>query len=299
MKQKLAFVLSGGGARGALQVGALRALLEAGYKPDILTGTSIGSVNTAFLAIHGINLESIDALTDAWHDAAVADLLPSNYLWLTVRTFFQRPVTHSVHRMESFFRSQGITPELKYGDIQGVTLLSIAADLTSGKPFVYGLDPNQSVLEGVLASTALPPWIEPIERDGAQLIDGGAVSPLPVEPALNVGATRIVALGLSDPRDEAAATHNFGLFLNRLLYTNEHRHMEMEMALAEAKGVPVHYIDLKGDEQVPLWDFSHTDALIDKGYETTIREIALWQEEKLPGWLGWLPKGWQSRLRKS
>jgi NTE family protein len=299
MKQKLAFALSGGGARGALQVGALRALLEAGYQPDILTGTSIGSVNTAFLAIHGINLKGVDTLTDAWHEAAVADLLPSNYLWLTVRSLFQRPVTHSIHRMESFFLSHGITPELKYGDIQGVTLLSIAADLNSGKAFVYGMDPAQLVLEGVLASTALPPWIEPIERNGTQLIDGGAVSPLPIEPALNVGATRIVALGLSDPRDETAVAHNFGLFLNKLLYTNEHRHMEMELALAEARRVPVNYIDLKGDEPVPLWDFSHTDKLIDKGYETTVREIANWRAEELPGWLSWIPKGWQSRLRKN
>jgi NTE family protein len=298
MKQKLAFALSGGGARGALQVGALRALLEAGYQPDILTGTSIGSVNTAFLAIHGVNLDSVDALTEAWHDASVADLLPSNYLWLTVRTLFQRPVTHSIHRMESFFRSHGVTPDLKYGDIQGVTLLSIAADLNSGKAFVYGLDPAQSVLEGVLASTALPPWIEPIERDGAQLIDGGAVSPLPIEPALNVGATRIIALGLSDPRDESASVHNFGIFLNKLLFTNEHRLMEMELALAEARGVPVHYIDLKGDDQVPLWDFSHTDALIDKGYEITVREVAKWQAEEHPGWLAWLSQGWRSRLRK-
>jgi NTE family protein len=299
MKQKLAFALSGGGARGALQVGALRALLEAGYQPDILTGTSIGSVNSAFLAIHGINLASVDTLVDAWHDAAKADLLPANYLWLTVRSLFQRPVTHSIHRMDSFFRSHGVTPDLKYGDIKDVTLLSIAADLNSGKAIVYGLDLTQSVLEGVLASTALPPWIEPIERNGAQLIDGGAVSPLPIESALNVGATRIIALGLSDPRDETTAAHNFGLFLNKLLFTNEHRHMEMEMALAEARHVPVHYIDLKGDDQVPLWDFTRTDALIEKGYEITVREIANWRAEELPGWLAWMPEGWRNRLRKN
>src|SRR5262249_26347136 len=45
-----AFVLSGGGARGALQVGALRALLEAGIRPDVIVGTSIGAWNGALLA---------------------------------------------------------------------------------------------------------------------------------------------------------------------------------------------------------------------------------------------------------
>jgi NTE family protein len=299
MKPKLAFALSGGGARGALQVGALRALLEAGYQPDILTGTSIGSVNTVFLAINGINLASIDRLIDSWHDAAKADLLPSNYLWLTVRSLFQRPVTHSIHRMEAFFRDHGITPELKYGDIQGVTLLSIAADLNSGTTFVYGLDPAQSVLEGVLASTALPPWIEPIERDNAWLMDGGVVSPLPIEPALNAGATRIIALGLSDPRAVPSTTHGFGPFFNKLLFTSEKRQLDTELLLAEARRVPVYYIDLLGDDPVPLWDFSQTDALIDKGYEITVREIAHWQVEELPAWLNFLPAGLRHRLRKN
>ena len=53
MEKCLAFVLGGGGARGALQVGAFRALFEAGYQPDLLVGTSIGAVNAAGLAIVG------------------------------------------------------------------------------------------------------------------------------------------------------------------------------------------------------------------------------------------------------
>lgn len=299
MKPKLAFVLSGGGARGALQVGALRAILEAGYQPDILAGTSIGALNTTILAINGINMASIDRLTDSWHDAVKADLLPSNYLWLTVRTLFRRPVTHSIHGMESFFHDHGITPELKYGDIQGVTLLSISADLNSGKVFVYGLDPTQSVLEGVLASTALPPWIEPIERNGALLMDGGVVSPLPIEAALNAGATRIIALGLSDPRIVPSVAHGFGPFFNKLLFTSEKRQLDTELALAEAHRVPVHYIDLIGDEPVPLWDFSQTDALIARGYEMAVREIAHWKSGELPTWLNFLPAGLRDRLRKN
>jgi len=298
MKPKLAFALSGGGSRGALQVGALRALLEAGYQPEILTGTSIGSLNTAFLAIHGINPESIDRLIDAWHDASEADLLPSNYLWLTVRSLFHRPVTQPIHRLETFFQTHGITPELTYGDIQDVTLLSVSADLNSGKTTVYGLDKEQSILEGVLASTALPPWIEPIERAGAWLMDGGAVSPLPIEPALSVGATQIIALGLSDSRDVMGNTHNFGVFVNRLLYTSEKRHLEMELALAEALRIPVFYINLIAEKPAPLWDFTQTDALIERGYEIAVREIANWRAGELPTWLKFLPVGLRDRLQK-
>ncbi|MCA1704290.1 MAG: patatin-like phospholipase family protein, partial [Actinobacteria bacterium] len=48
---RTAFVLSGGGPYGALQVGALKALLEAGVRPDLVVGSSVGSMNGAFLAI--------------------------------------------------------------------------------------------------------------------------------------------------------------------------------------------------------------------------------------------------------
>src|SRR5690349_9082020 len=60
-----AFVLSGGGARGALQVGAVRALLEAGIFPDVLIGTSIGSWNAAVLARYPFD-EALARMTEAW-----------------------------------------------------------------------------------------------------------------------------------------------------------------------------------------------------------------------------------------
>ncbi|NMC14869.1 MAG: hypothetical protein GYA34_18535 [Chloroflexi bacterium] len=252
MKEKLAFALSGGGARGALQVGALKALIEAGYQPAILAGTSIGSVNTAFLAINGVTLASIDSLIEAWRDAEKAELLPSNYLWLTVRTLFQRPLSHSLHRMEAFFVSHGLSPEKKYGDLKDITLLSVAADLNSGKAYIYGLDPQQTILEGVLASTALPPWIEPIEKEGAWLMDGGAVSPLPIEPVINVGATHVIALSLADHRNAATSAHGFGPFFNKLLFTVEKRQIDTEMALANSRRISVHLINLIGEIPVPL-----------------------------------------------
>jgi len=68
-----AFVL-GGGAQGALQVGALRALLEAGLQPDLMVGTSVGAINATYLAVHGATLASLDGLIQAWHDAAAARL---------------------------------------------------------------------------------------------------------------------------------------------------------------------------------------------------------------------------------
>jgi predicted acylesterase/phospholipase RssA len=108
--KKLAFVLSGGGARGALQVGALRALLEAEIHPDLLVGTSVGAVNATYLAVNGVNLASIDGLVSAWESASKADLLPTNYFRLAIRSFTHLTRDEVYTSMRDFFISQGLGP---------------------------------------------------------------------------------------------------------------------------------------------------------------------------------------------
>jgi len=288
----LAFVLSGGGARGALQVGALHALLEADIHPDLLVGTSIGAVNAAFLAIHGLTRQSLTELEAAWHDAAEADLLPANYLWLTVRILFNRINARPDHRLRDFFVAHGVSPDLRFGQIEGLRLILVATDLNAGCVVLYGTDPNQLVLEGVLASTALPPWVHPLEKDGRLLMDGGVVSDLPIEPAMTQGATEIVALDLTEPRPLDPEVHGFGPFLNRLMNTVGQRQINLELALARASGVPVHRIALRAKRPVPVWDFSHTDELIAQGYEIARREIAQWQPRRWARWRKWLARLW-------
>jgi len=71
--------IGGGGARGAMQVGALRALIEAGFRPDLLVGTSIGAVNAAGLALWGVDLTGIEALERAYAQIASANLMDLNW----------------------------------------------------------------------------------------------------------------------------------------------------------------------------------------------------------------------------
>lgn len=301
MRRTLAFVLGGGGARGALQVGALRALLESGYYPDLLVGTSIGAVNASFLAIHGVSLKTIDTLVEAWYDAAAAELLPPNYLWLILRSILNRTTIDPYHRMRDFFLAHGLTPELQFGDISAVRLALVATDLNNGCPLIYGRDPHQLVLEGLLASTALPPWIRPIELNGHTLMDGGLVSTLPVEPALQLGANEIIALDLIDPRGTTAESLQIGSFMGKLIYSVEQRNSDLEVALAQAKRVPVHRICLRWDEQIPVWDFEHTDALIAHGEAIARQEIATWQPPRKTWWSRWLgsdDRSQSSRLKK-
>ena len=289
MKKQIAFVFGGGGARGALQVGALRALLEAHIYPDILAGTSVGAINASFLALHGANLTALEALERAWQDTLAADLLPDNYLWLTVRTLFGRSGNPSGHRMRQFFIDHGLLPELCFGDLQGPRLLIVAADLNHGQPVIFGEDPAQSVLDAVLASTALPPWVTPIESEERSLIDGAAVSPLPIEPAMRAGANEIIALDLADPRQISSERHDFGAYINKLIVTVELRHIELELALAAARRIPVRHFLLQSETPIPIWDFHHTEELFKTGYILARQQIAAEGRQPDAKWLNRLP----------
>lgn len=287
LKRPLAFVLSGGGARGALQVGALRALLEADIHPDLLVGTSIGAANATFLALHGFTSAGLEALMATWQAAAAAELVPVNVLRLTLRLLFNRAGGRPEHRPRDFFIAHGVTPDLRFGDL-GVRLILVAADLNAGRPILYGADPQQSVLEGLLASTALPPWMHPLEKDGQLLIDGGVISNLPIEPALRQGAREIIALDLADPRETPVDAPGFGPFLGKLMNTVEQRQREVEIALAAAQGVPVRYIALYSDAPIAIWDFQDVAARAGRGYEIARQAIATWQHERPRGWRAWL-----------
>jgi NTE family protein len=290
MKKCIAFVLSGGGARGAFQVGALKALLESGYKPDLLVGTSVGAINATYLALNGLSMESITKMIQVWQEARQADLLPSNYLKLTLRTLLNRSLDHSAHHLRDFYISHGVTPELRFSDITCVRLITVAADLNSGQPVLYGIDPQDSVLEGVLASTALPPWVPPMEKGERLLVDGGVVSVLPVEVAIKAGASEIIALDVNDSRPLNLPVQGVVTLLGKVVNTSNHRQIELEIALAEAKKIIVRHIHLCGDEPVALWDFDQTELRITQGYEITKESIASWKSTGrswLSRWMHW------------
>jgi NTE family protein len=282
MKKKLAFVLGGGGSRGALQVGALRGLLEAGYQPDLVTGTSIGATNGAYLAVHGFNLAGVEKLAAVWTSSKDQNMLPTNLWWQMMRAFVTNAKGLSQERIREFAIANGLTPELRFQDLHAIKLYVVAADLNTGCPVIFGRDPNESVLESVLASMTLPPWMAPMEKNGRFLVDGGAVSNLPIEAALLQGATEIIALDLFDPAELAAHSHGFGDLFLKLDMAVENRQAVLEMELAEARGVPVWRISLTPEKPVQIWDFRQPDVLMERGYHLAKQAIEGWKVEKEP-----------------
>ncbi len=263
----LAFVLGGGGARGAMQVGALRVLLEADIQPDMLVGTSIGAVNAAMIAIHGFSEEGLKQLERAWGDAKKAQLLSGDYLSLMLRTLANRMGSEKYRQqMQAFYIRNGISPDLRFSDFTHPAVYCVATDLNRYHPYIFGSRPEDRLLDGVMASSAIPPWIPPLRNGKEWLMDGGALSNLPVEPAISLGAAEIIALDLFDSRPPDLDAHGFSPFMEKLLTSVEHRQIEMELALAEARGIPVHHWRFRYREVIPVWDFSQIEALIQTGY---------------------------------
>ncbi len=278
MEKCLAFVLGGGGARGAMQVGALRALIEAGFKPDLLVGTSIGAVNAAGLALWGVDLAGVEALERAYQEVADAHLMDPRLARITLRALSGRPNRHASRRVEEYLISKGITAELRFDQVPHARLGLISSDLNTGEPVIYGRDTSQSVLEGIMASIAIPPWFAPLAKDGHFIMDGGALSNLPVEPAMALGATEIIALDLDDPDGMLGVDNTPSQQLEKLVFSVTRRQASLEMALAAARGVPVQYLMLKSSPPIPIWDFSKHRELSRVGYEIAGNEISGWSK---------------------
>jgi NTE family protein len=277
MKRCLAFVLGGGGARGALQLGALRALLCADIVPDLLVGTSIGAVNAVGLALWGPDLSALETLEWAYHEIWDYELMDPNVRRVALRAALDGPNREASARVADVLIASGITPDVRFDEAR-VRLAVVGANLDTGQPVIYGQDPSQSVMDGVLASIAVPPWFAPIEKDGEIIIDGGFVSNLPIEAAIALGATEIIALDLDDPRPAPGIHPPIDQFLDKLLFTVTQRQKRLELALAEARDVPVRCIELRGPHATPIWDFGNYRELIQTGYEIGCRNIAEWAD---------------------
>jgi predicted acylesterase/phospholipase RssA len=197
-----AFVLSGGGARGALQVGALRALFEAEIKPDVIVGTSIGAWNGALLAWNP-TLAGIEAMEAAWREAHPTRVLlgmepPANapsQAHATLRTIAAaqrvaagKPSLYGNVGVREFI--QRLIGEHTFEEL-AVPLRVVATDITHGTRAVFDSGP---LAPAVLASSAIPGVFPPVRIGDSVYVDGGSLDNASVETALTLGARRIFVL---------------------------------------------------------------------------------------------------------
>lgn len=261
-----AFVLSGGGNLGSIQVGMLRALFEAGIEPDVLVGASIGSVNAAFLAADP-SLDQVMALSEIWTDLRTRDVFSWNPVGIA-GALLRRGAVFPPDRWRAFLERR-----IPYERIEdaAVPLRIGVTDFRDGSSVI--LD-SGSVVDAVMASTSLPVVFPPYRIGEHSYLDGVLSEGVPLRPAIDAGADTVYVLAISSlapPPDLRSAGGIFRHSLTILLFPR---------IRLDALGLPAEQEDLRiikipsGGGQVALTDMSRHGELIEQGYRETVEFLA-------------------------
>lgn len=175
---KIALVLGGGAARGYAHVGVIKALESNGIRPDIVVGTSAGSVVGALYAA-GYSGFELQRLAIGMDDAMVSD-------WsLPDRGFIKGEALQNY--VNAVLSNRPIEKLAK-------TLAIVATDLQTGEAIVFRTG-NAGM--AVRASSSVPGIFQPVRINGHDYVDGGLVSPVPVKIARSLGADVVIAVDVS------------------------------------------------------------------------------------------------------
>ncbi len=197
MTSDTAFVLGGGGHRGAYEVGMLKALAHAGIEADIVLGTSIGAINGALYAADP-SIEGIEHLEQLWRDLEFGDLFPGG-LWGRARTAIrERTYLHANDHLRSW-----LGEHLGHGSIEDLptAFQCVAARIEDSSEHWFT---EGGLVDALLASSAVPGLLPPVDIDGMHYIDGGVVNSIPLSRALDLGAKTVFVLHVGHIDDELA-----------------------------------------------------------------------------------------------
>jgi NTE family protein len=258
------FVLSGGGNIGALQAGALQVLLREGIRPQLLVGTSVGSINSTFLATNP-TLDGALQLGEIWKGIVKEDIYPGNPV---------RAAWHLATHLDSMFTRQHFIDFIQkhipngihsFGQL-GVELYIVATDLITGSRFLFGEDPTEHIVDAILASTAIPPIFPPWFYRGRVLVDGGISDNLPIRVAVQKGASEIYALDIIKPGPEDDGHWNVMEVVTQSIkdLVDQQRDRDLSM-FSTYDGVTLHYMPLYAPRHFAFDDFSHASELIEHG----------------------------------
>jgi NTE family protein len=259
LPRPIGLVLGGGGSLGAVQVGMLQALMEHHFNPDVVIGTSVGSLNGAVIASDPTS--AANRLSHAWVGITREQVFPGGLL----------AQAHTLQRSKNhLFPNTGLAQLVNEWlgattTFEDLTLpfSAVTTDMATATPHVFDAGP---VLPALLASAAIPGIFPPVIHEGRRLCDGGLVANVPLRQALAAGAQSIVVLDctfsghLLPPPDSLAEI---------LLYTamvSIRSQAILEAPLVGAR-VPVIYLPGPAACRCSPFNFNSTEALIEGAYE--------------------------------
>jgi len=266
-----AFVLSGGASLGAIQVGMATALYDAGIRPDMVIGTSVGALNGAWLA----GGEPIDGLVDLWGSLRTRTIFPARPL-VGLRGF----VGGRAHLTPNSGLRRVLEDHVPFARLEdaAVAFSVMATEVSTGRELRLDQGP---AIDAILASAAIPGVYPPVRIGGQTCIDGGIVNNTPISQAIDAGATDVWVLSTgyscalpSPPRSALAmALHGLNLLIQqRFIAETAHR----------TYPVPVHLIPPPCPITVTPIDFSQSAQLIERAHRGTRQWMANGEPHAIP-----------------
>lgn len=266
---RTAFVLLGGGARGAAQAGALTVLLEAGLRPDMIIGISAGSWNGSFLAMDPTPERAV-ALEGLWIATTSQEILGPRRWVMAV---------NAVANRASLYGSAGMRRTAER-QLQGrnfedavVPLHIVATDLASGTARFFS---SGSLMPAVMASSAVPGIFPPVLVDGCVLVDGGLSEWEGCLRAVELGATRIVLVACGGML-EASRLESFRNILGRSMEVANRSGFARTLTALQGLGVDVLPVFPELTIGNAL-DFDHAPLLIRAGRAAARQTLAEWEQ---------------------
>ncbi len=266
-KKKIGIALGGGGARGLAHIGVLRALSEAGIKPDIIAGTSMGSVVGGWVAC-GHPLEDLEELFLKLGEKGT----------LSPKKIMSRGdgVLFNDIEMQSQLEKKLAHRQIEKCDIK---FAAIATDVSNGEETV--LDSGSLAL-AIKASSSLPLAFKPVKIGEKLLVDGAFSNPVPADVVRRMGADVVIAVDVSS-RWVNIFEQEVKLTNIRFMIENSLQVAEYQLAKEHVKGANV---VLKPAVTHHSWlDFGQTSDIIAEGYKearSNLKDIAKVAHAKLP-----------------
>jgi NTE family protein len=269
-----AFVLSGGGIRGPLHVGALQSLLEHGIQPDMLVGTSAGAINSGFMAAHGADLSAIPAMAAGWRQGTQAVVYPGNVFtiaWRLLRGADGAFASAGMRKLVADNLPPGVTT---FGQLKCPCYLT-SVDLRSSRLFLFGEDPSAPLVDAIMASSSIPVYQDPVEYHGLQLVDGGVVAVTPINVAIDKGADVIYAINLGHGEETLPPAHGmFNVFMRTIdTFIVQSVFNDLKRA-SDDPNIQLHFIQISAFNELPFNDFNHIEEMFVAGKAATDAYLA-------------------------
>jgi NTE family protein len=257
-----AFVLSGGGSLGAVQVGMLGALAERGVRPDFLVGASAGALNATFIGERGFSVDAVDELAAIWRGLRRQDVFPFSPQRQFLALAGVRPSLCAPDGLRRLIAGHLAVEHL---EDMVIPVHVVATEVLSGKEVLLS---SGDAAKAVLASASIPAVLPPVSIDGMALFDGGIANNTPISHAAKLGADRIVVLPAgvacalpSAPRSAVAtAIHALTLLIEQRLVLDVAAYSDRVELIVLPPLCPL------SESSV---DFRHADALIDRARATS------------------------------